>query len=281
MSHFDHLHSAFRCERLQDLANTHAQAYQSAAPFPHIYLDDVFPAATLDAIAAEFPAPGGVDWIRFNDHNQVKLASNDDRHFGPTTRAFLHHLNGSAFLRFLEGLTGIDALVADAHLAGGGMHQIQRGGKLDVHIDFNQHEILGLERRINVLVFLNRDWDEAYGGHLEFWDPDVTTCEQKILPVFNRMAIFSTSEISRHGHPEPLTCPPDRTRKSIATYYYTNTGGAVTGGQDDYHNTLFRKRPGDKEPQDTRAFFRRLVPPILLDMKNTLLGQANRNADAD
>ena len=280
MSIVEQMDSAFRCERLQELAGGHAEAYQTATPFPHIYLDNVFPDAILDAIVGEFPGPGDVDWIRFDDHNQVKLASNDDRHLGLTTRAFLHHLNGSAFLRFLETLTKIDDLVGDAHLAGGGMHQIQRGGKLDVHIDFNQHETLGLERRVNVLVFLNREWDESYGGHLEFWDPTVTTCHQKILPVFNRMAVFSTSEISQHGHPEPLTCPPDRTRQSIAAYYYTSTIRAVTGAQDDYHNTLFRKRPGEKEPQGTRGLLRRFVPPILLDAKNVLLRPGKSATDS-
>src|SRR5205085_7257435 len=107
-----------------------------------------------------------------------------------------------------------------------------------------------LDRRLNVLVYLNEDWDESYGGHFELWDQEMKGCRKKILPLFNRMALFSTTTTSYHGHPNQLTCPPDRTRKSLALYYYTNgrpEEEVVDGAQD--HNTLFKYRPEDKKSE--------------------------------
>jgi 2OG-Fe(II) oxygenase superfamily len=127
---------------------------------------------------------------------------------------------------------------------GGGLHQISRGGKLAVHVDYSHHPQNGLFRRLNLLLYMNRDWPEGYGGNLELWSADLKTCEARILPVFNRCATFATSEISYHGHPAPLTCPADRTRNSLSLYYYTKEPPA--GKQGVTHNTLFKSLSGDK-----------------------------------
>ena len=76
---------------------------------------------------------------------------------------------------------------------GAGQHEIKPGGLLKIHADFNKHNISGLDRRLNVLVYLNKDWKEEYGGHFELWDKDMKHCVKKILPTFNTMAIFSTT----------------------------------------------------------------------------------------
>ena len=133
----------------------------------------------------------------------------------------MYSLNSGPFLAFLERLTGINGLIADPHLRGGGVHIIRRGGKLGIHADFNHHKRLKVFRRLNLLLYLNREWDEAWGGHLELWNRDKTRCCRRIAPVFNRTVIFDTSNFSYHGHPEPLECPQDESRKSLALYYYT------------------------------------------------------------
>jgi Rps23 Pro-64 3,4-dihydroxylase Tpa1-like proline 4-hydroxylase len=167
-------------------------------------------------------------------------------------------------IEFLAILTGIKGVIPDPYFVGGGLHQIKPGGKLAVHADFNHHEKLNLERRINVLIYLNKDWKEEYGGHFELWNKEMTRAEQKVLPVFNRCAIFSTTSISYHGHPNPLACPPDRTRKSIATYYYSN--GRPEEEVRDSHSTLFVRRPGEVDVE--RLSFKKIVnavsPPILV-----------------
>lgn len=187
---------------------------------------------------------------------------------GEMTRSLLYQLNSSTFITFLERLTNVDGLIPDPHFVGGGLHQIERGGFLKMHVDFNKHERLRLDRRLNLLIYLNKDWQEEYGGHLELWDKDVTQCSKKILPVFNRCVVFTTTDFSYHGHPEPLTCPEDRSRKSLALYYYSNGRPAseIRRGHSE-HSTLFRARPGEtihleKEPIAVRvkASIKKLIP---------------------
>ena len=154
-------------------------------------------------------------------------------------RRFLAFLNSAPMLEFLEALTGIEGLIPDPYFGGAGPHQSSRGGFLKIHADFNWHPKLQLDRRVNMLVYLNKDWREEYGGHLELWDREVSRCEQKVLPVFNRTAIFNTTDFSFHGHPAPMTCPPEMTRKSISMYYYTN--GRPEEERSAPHDTVFKK----------------------------------------
>jgi hypothetical protein len=265
----------FDREHLGALAESYREAYSAAHPFPHIVMDDFVPDELLDEILAEFPKPRQVEWQAFDSPLERKLASNDDSTMGEATRRLLTELNSAPFIDFLQRLTGIEGLVPDPHFVGGGLHQIERGGHLKVHADFNRHPGTGLERRLNVLLYLNRDWQEEYGGALELWSRDMSTREARILPLFNRCVVFSTTDTSFHGHPEPLTCPEGETRKSMALYYYTKDRPSDEGG--DEHNTLFQARPGEQLPEPVveqaqappfaerlKAAVRQVLPPILL-----------------
>jgi Rps23 Pro-64 3,4-dihydroxylase Tpa1-like proline 4-hydroxylase len=246
-----------------------ARAYRSAHPFPHIVIDDFLPGWMADELHREFPGPDHSVWTRLPTSDQrSKLVTTDEGLIPPLLRATLHELNSGSFLRFLEALTGIDALVADTKCVGGGLHQIERGGRLAVHIDYSHHPQNELYRRLNLLLYFNKDWRPEYKGELELWSPDVKRCEQKIAPLFNRCAIFSTSDISYHGHPEPLCCPEDMTRKSMSLYFFTKEPPAEKVGTR--HNTIFRRRPG--EPLDLMNLviraasshaFREATPPVL------------------
>lgn len=260
--------------RLNNLASQFSQSYAQATPFPHIIIDDFLPASLLESILEEFPKPDTIDWQKFNNPAEKKLASNLELQMGEWTRVLLYQLNSSTFIKFLESLTGIEGIIPDPHFVGGGLHQIERGGFLKMHVDFNRHNKLKLDRRLNLLIYLNKDWEEEYGGHLELWDKDMTQCQKKILPIFNRCVIFSTTDFSYHGHPEPLTCPEDRTRKSLALYYYSN--GRPAEEVSGTHTTVFQARPGDDLPAgnpsgvSAKTFLKKLVPPILIDAKNYL-----------
>jgi len=124
-------------------------------------------------------------------------------------------------LQFLERLTGINGLMGDPSLLGGGVHKINRGGKLGVHADFNVHFRTQLHRRINLLLYLNKDWNAEWGGDLELWEKDMSKCCIKVAPVFNRAAIFNITDDAFHGHPHPLNTPENVSRYSLALYYYT------------------------------------------------------------
>jgi hypothetical protein len=148
-------------------------------------------------------------------------------------------------------LTGISGLIPDPYLEGGGLHQIERDGFLKVHADFNVHAKLRLDRRLNFILYLNQDWREEYNGHLELWDRGMTRCVRKVLPVCNRAVVFVTTDWSFHGHPEKLACPPGRTRKSVALYYYTN--GRPAEERSAGHGVLWQERPSDRDGHDFRT----------------------------
>lgn len=231
-----------------DSLPTLANAFQVAQPFKHIVVDGLFNDQFLRLIANEFYPLDDPRWSRFHNDNEDKLAvSNSEQHLPPTVKTFVRELNAEPFLKQLTVLTGIEGLIPDPYLGGAGMHCIPRGGKLAIHADFNIHPLMRVDRRLNLLIYLNEDWEESYGGHLELWDRSMQHCVRRILPVFNRTVLFLTDDFSFHGHSDPLNCPEQRTRKSIAMYYYT-VGRPLSELQAVAdHGTLFQGRPHDKQ----------------------------------
>lgn len=236
---------------MQELGERHADAFRSAEPFRHVVVDDFLPREVLRALVDTYPGPDDVAWHRYDAVTQVKLACEDEAVLPPVHRQVLRELNGQAFLTFLEALTGTEGLLPDPWFRGGGLHQIRPGGLLKVHADFNMHPRLHVERRLNALLYLNEDWQEAYGGALELWDREATHAVRKVYPLANRLVVFATDDDSNHGHPDPLACPPDRSRRSMAWYYYTAPRGRRAPRA---HTTLFRGVP--EQPGSLPAWVR-------------------------
>lgn len=234
---------------LMQFASENKTTYSSNAPFPNIYFDDFFRPDMLRQVISELPELGTEkNDIHYANPNENKYASKGEHRFGPKTKTLLHYMNSQPFLEFLQELSGIEeTLIPDPYFEGGGFHQIKPGGFLKIHVDFHKHKLMQLDRRINVLVYLNDNWDESYGGHFELWEKDMSKCVTKIAPLFNRMAMFSTTGNSYHGHPNVLTCPPDRSRRSLALYYYTNGRPAneLNDDQKDRITTTFAVRKGE------------------------------------
>lgn len=238
-AHFDHDQCVAEGRRL-------AASYQSATPFPHIVIDDFLPTDLLRQVVAEFPSRDGID--RFDrPQERLKYQYNPNRIDSGLIRNLLAELNGEPFLAFLEAMTGIGGLIPDPYYVGGGLHETLSGGHLSIHADFNLHRQMQVERRLNLLVYLNDDWPDAYGGQLELWDREMRKAEVSVLPVMARAVVFNTTLQSYHGQPDPVACPPDRSRRSIATYYYTATPGAEA---QPLRTTVFQPRPGTGERRD-------------------------------
>jgi hypothetical protein len=235
---------------LATIANEHRERYQTAEPFPHVVLDDVLPVEALDVALDAFPDAGSDVWKEYDNALERKLETQGEERLGDDLSLLLYQFNSAPFLRFLERISGIERLIPDPYFTGGGLHQIEPGGKLGIHADFSRHDTLPLDRRINVLIYLNRDWREEWGGHLELWNRDMTECVVRVAPVFNRMVIFSTTDWAYHGHPDPLACPPDVTRKSIALYYFS-VGRPEGETRPDKESTLFVPRPDEPVPAST------------------------------
>lgn len=221
--------------------------YLSAKPFPNIMFDDFLPNQILEKVISEFPSPdANLEWIKHvakSDDGKIvqinKLGFHDETKLHPVIRQLLWELNSSKFLLFLEKLTGIKNIIPDPHMFGGGIHQSLPGAVLKIHADFNRHPLWKLRRRLNLILFLNKDWKEEYDGDIELWSSDMQRCEQKILPIANRFVLFTLSEKSFHGHPKPLNCPKGMTRKSIAMYYYDSD----TVEESESRKTLWQSLP--------------------------------------
>ena len=240
-----------RLTELQERVGDDAARYAGAQPFPHIVIDGFLQPDALQRAIAEFPPPQAIeDWRRADAVDvqgrvaqKLKLGHSDELRFGDSLRALVHELHSAPFLRYLERLTGIDGLLPDAHMTGGGLHQYLPGAELRVHADFNKLPRFGLDRRLNLLVYLNPGWQAEWGGELELWDRDMRACVQRIAPIANRCVVFSTTRDSYHGMPDPLRCPDGVTRRSLALYYYSNGRPEAERGPD--HSTLWQARPGE------------------------------------
>ena len=250
---------------LSKFAEDNSERYRTATPFPHIAIDEFMRPELLEAVLRDFPTSQKVKWDGMIDKDQKKFAFNDTSKLAPSVRQVLHFLNSREVINFLERLTGIEGLIPDPHLAGGGLHELRSGGFLKVHADFNWHRQLRLDRRINLLVYLNKDWDAAYAGNLELWDCSMTNKVEEYSPLFNRCVIFNTTDSSFHGNPVPVNCPPHMSRRSIAMYYYTN--GRPAGEVSMTHGTLFQNRPGEATAAEVRmTLAKKLLPPVMLDL---------------
>lgn len=223
--------------QLPELSNQ----YQTASPYAHIVLENFLNPEVLDDCIAEFNKLNESDgWINYTHYNEKKKGLNKLDLLPETIKGTINELNSPEFLKFLSTLTGIDNLQKDEQLEGGGIHQSGKGGFLNIHADFTVHpHHKNWQRRVNVLVYLNKDWKEEWGGKLELWDKKMKGCEEQVLPVFNRCVIFNTDADSYHGHPLPMTCPEDQYRRSIALYYYT------VEAKPFRRATYYQARPGD------------------------------------
>ncbi len=228
------------------------ESYKNAKPFPHVVIDNFLDknVAELAYKDVQYIYPNE-KWWKYESPLERKYATDKWELFPSNIRLLLAYLNTGMFMKTFEEISGIKSLIPDPNLRGGGIHCILPGGKLDVHSDTGKHPDLGLYRRLNVIIYLNKNWKDSYNGHLELWNKDMTKCEQKISPDFNRMVMFETSKYSFHGHPETLTCELGDSRKSLALYYWTSTipeGHEINEGATD-----FRARPGDKPSVEVEA----------------------------
>lgn len=227
-------------DRLQADIESDRARYAAAQPFPHIVLDDVLTGAAFDECVREFPATDDSFWRGYLHVNETKYSNTAPDTWGPTLAGVAKEFCGPDFIAWLEQITGIQGLMPDWSMDGGGLHQTLRGGHLNIHADFSTHHVhQNWARRVNILLYLNEEWRDEWGGHLELWDKAMTAKQGTVTPKGNRMLVFTTSLDSFHGHPDPLTCPPGMARRSLALYFFTEEESAVR------KSTNYRARPED------------------------------------
>ena len=268
----------------RDIGASLSGAYRSAAPFPHVMLENFLPEELVQGLSEHFPLgrlkSDVVFDIGYAGHHKRQVLPLDCDEY--CRRAF-DFFNAQPFLEFLEGLSGIDGLVPDPYFVGGGFHEIGRGGKLGIHADFRINNKLHLRRRMNVIIYLNRDWREEYNGSLELWSRDMKHAVQRIAPVWNRCVIFNTDADSWHGHPDPLTTPDGVLRRSLALYYYTASKAIYE--EVPNRSTMYVARPDDDSATQREAKSLRMaqhlagwVPPELLRYSKAVVRRVRKLA---
>jgi hypothetical protein len=247
-----------------------ASDYCFAEPFPHIVLDNFLPDDVARFALDNFPA----QQLESDRVFEMGYAGLHKRQILPedcnaNARRLFHFFNSQPMLDFLGGLSSIQGLIPDPYFDGGGYHETASGGKLGIHADFRINERLHLSRRMNVIIYLNEDWKDEYGGFLELWDRKMVAKQREVAPVFNRCVIFNTDADSYHGHPDPMTLPAGVLRRSIALYYYTASREIYR--ELPNNNTIYMARPTDdagvkKEARLLRfdQHLRQWIPPALL-----------------
>jgi hypothetical protein len=230
--------------------------YAGANPFPHIVMDGFLPEDLIARVGRDFPAEKVDSDVVFDmgyaGHHKRQILPLD---CNASAREFFAFMNSAPVLQFLEGLTGIDALLPDPYFVGGGFHEISRGGKLGVHADFRINDQLHIQRRLNLLIYLNENWNDEWRGQLELWDKSMTECRAKVSPLWNRCVVFSTDADTWHGHPDELLTPDGVKRRSVALYYYTASKSLY--GEVPNLGTMYQARPHDDA--STKAEARSLV----------------------
>ncbi|MGA2410167.1 MAG: 2OG-Fe(II) oxygenase [Candidatus Binataceae bacterium] len=252
----------------------HAQ-YVRAKPFPYIVLDHFLAEELADLCIREFPERT-LSRAQYARSQENKKFEYEPERLSPFFRVLFYSFNSAPFIEFLEKLTGIRGLIPDPYFLGAGLHEVANGGHLNIHADFNHHIPLDLERRINVLIYLNRDWKEEYGGCFEIWDREMSQRCLRVEPLFNRCVIFNTSSASFHGNPEPVNHPMGISRRAIALYYYTSTWDKTRRE----HSTQFKVRPNSIDQSELNAKLQKIAneitPPIAMKAFRSLVNGFRR-----
>lgn len=229
------------------------------SPYKHSVIDDFFDNSIATQLLESFPLLEDEIWEKTEDKGiEVKYRTNFQSEFDVPDgliEAF-RIFNSSIFLKAISEVFSIPKLLPDPYYTGGGLNVTEKGGLLDVHVDGNYHDASGLNRRVNVILYLNPDWKTGWGGEFGLYSDDGTELIKKIEPIFNRLIIFDTHDKSFHGLPEPLNFPDSKNRKSIILYYYTKEE------RPSYHNVFkdphsalwVKKNITDKKGKISRDF---------------------------
>ena len=238
------------CKRLK----SYASRDWDQNPFGHLVVDDFLPSEIIESMLkslTNFVEQSRSEWRVYENPLEKKALLNDYSKFPNEIYSYFLALGSPAVTARMTSISGIDNLVPDSGLHGGGVHLHTRGGKLNVHQDYSLHPRTGLQRRLNIILYLNPDWDASWGGGLGLYSED-TTLEQpnelvkEIACLYNRAVIFDTAPGSWHGLPDPILCPENRMRLSLA-YYYTRTPVPNAPKRGAVRFAPTKEQEGDKE----------------------------------
>jgi Rps23 Pro-64 3,4-dihydroxylase Tpa1-like proline 4-hydroxylase len=248
--------------------------FNNAEPFEHIIINNFLKKDIAEKISDEFPKNLN-DYHKYDNPLEIKYAFDDISNMTDNIQNVFYALSTNKIINALKLITNNDKIEYDPTCHGGGLHIHPNNGRLHMHLDYEKHPILeNKQRYLNIILYLTKDWNNEWGGQTELWDKDMTECKVKSNVEFNTALIFKTTEKSWHGLPEPIKCPEDKFRKTLAFYYLiplesNNNNNKKGAGKDGYRTkAIFTKRPQDPyDPLIEKLYkirpYRRITPEDL------------------
>ncbi len=227
--------------------------FTNAIPFEHVVIDNFLETSYALKICELFPQ-SITGWHEYKNPIEVKYTFDNINELTPELKNFFYYLSTPEITNMMCNITGIDNLEYDKYLHGAGLHKHPRYGRLNIHLDYEKHPISGKERRLNIILFISKKWDNKWNGANELWDKDVTRCVTKTEIEFNRAIIFKTNDISWHGLPDKILCPEGIYRNSLA-YYYVSPLNSKKPDDDYRKKAKFVKRPEDKYDENIQKLY--------------------------
>lgn len=251
-------------EWCQDLSLLNSK-FSNARPYPHIIIDNFFNSGYAETLNQEFPGKEWDKWMSYHNPIEIKKVMDQVDEMPENIKNVFYQLNHPNFIEKIKIITGIENLEYDPHLHGGGLHFHPPGGKLYLHLDYSIHPLSGKERRINIIIYMNKNWDSKEGGNLELWSAGLRECAQVVECSFNRAVIFQTFDESWHGLPQAVT--REEGRKSLAVYYVSDPRPDATLR----YKAQFVQRPGDVIDEKIQKLLdirvtRRITPEDIADI---------------
>ncbi|HWY49110.1 MAG TPA: 2OG-Fe(II) oxygenase [Bryobacteraceae bacterium] len=226
-------------------ADLHSR-FAASAPFRHVVIDEFLNPEFCHQLMQEFPAFDSACALNERGEKGRKAVISEPARIGAAYARFDRMIRDREFLDLISGITGIPQLLYDPEYVGGGTHENLDGQDLDPHVDFNFHPSRHWHRRLNLIVFLNPEWEPDWGGCLEFlsdpWTPEGARPVEAVIPLANRAVIFETNEHSWHGF-QRIRLPTEKhpiSRRSIAIYLYTEQRPEAE--QAASHGTVYVQR---------------------------------------
>jgi Rps23 Pro-64 3,4-dihydroxylase Tpa1-like proline 4-hydroxylase len=192
--------------------------FKKSQPFENVVINNFLNEEYAEQIYNMFPSSYD-NWYKYENPLEVKYAYDDINNLNEHIKNYFYYLSSYEIISLFKKITGIHDLEYDEYLHGAGLHCHPRNGRLNIHLDYEKHPHSGKERRLNIILFLSKDWKEEWNGANELWNKDLTKCIKKTNVAFNRAIIFKTNDISWHGIPDKIMCPENTFRKSLAYYY--------------------------------------------------------------
>lgn len=191
-------------------------------PYDHIIINNFIDSSYYDEIQKILPDKPTQTWWKYENPLEVKYALDDFELMHPLIQNIFYALSHDKIINKLKNIFNIHNLEYDPYCHGGGLHMHPKYGRLNIHLDYEKHPITNKQRRLNIILYLNDNWDNEWNGDTQLFSTDLKDCIVKSYPKSNTAIIFITNDNSWHGVPEIIKCPENIYRKTLAYYYVSN-----------------------------------------------------------